>query len=221
MSRLDRYAAYGGSIDALYEVFGVVAFANEIYQMGEDDDGDNRIEDHERLRYDDEVLGGKAFKEWQAFDHPQLGAVEIGGWRKFGQNNPFPEQLPEEVRRNVEFVLMQARNTPLLEISKLEAESLGGDVYRLQATVANTSFGPTELAIRSEQGRAVPVRAEVGGEGVEVLSTDNTIELGVLAGYEDAEAEWLIRAAAGTVVAVKAWHPRAGRVVSRRSCDEY
>lgn len=214
LSRLDGYAAYGGSIDALYEIFGVVAFANEIYQMGEDDDGDGRIEGHEALRWDDEELDGRAFKEWEPFDHPQLGRVEIGGWRKFGQNNPLAEDLAEEVRRNVDFVLMQARNTPELAITKLEAVPLGGDVYRVEAEVANRGFSPTELAVRTQSGRAVPVRAEIGGDGIEVLSGDNRLDLGVLAGHSARETEWVVRASRRSELELSAWHPKGGRASS-------
>ena len=210
-SRLDSYAAFGGSIDALYEVFGVLAFANEIFQLGEDDDGDGRIQQHERLRWDDEHQGGEAFKEWEAFDHPQLGAVEIGGWRKFGQNNPLAGDLPREVERNVDFVLVQARHLPELTISSLEAFDLGGDIYRVEARVGNRGFAPTELAIRREQRRAEPVRARVGGEGVEVLSSEAQVELGTIAGHDEAEVEWLVRAADPTAIRVSAWHPKAGR----------
>jgi hypothetical protein len=213
-SRLDGYAAYGGSIDALYEIFGVVAFANEIYQMGEDDDGDGRVEEHERLRWDDEELGGAVFKEWEPFDHPQLGEVEIGGWRKFGANNPLAGDLPEEVRRNVEFVLMQARNTPQLEIVDVDSIPLGGGVTRVRVTIANRGFAPTELAVRDNNGRATPVRVEIGGEGVEVLSSEALVEVGTLAGYEEREVEWIIRQDEGATPTVTAWHPKGGRVAS-------
>ena len=188
----------------------MLSFANEIFQLGEDDDGDGRIEQIERLRWDDEHQGGEAFKEWEAFDHPQLGEIEIGGWRKFGQNNPFADRLPEEVRRNVDFVLVQASNLPRLTIAGAEAVPLGGDVYRIEATVANAGYAPTELAIRGTQGRAVPVRVMVGGEGVEVLSSESRLDLGTIRGHDEVDVEWVVRAPAGAEVKVKAWHPKAG-----------
>ncbi len=192
-------------------MFGVLAFANEIFQLGEDEDGDGRIGQGERLRWDDEHQGGVAFKEWEPFEHPQLGPVEIGGWRKFGQNNPLADRLPEEVRRNVDFVLVQARNLPRLAIAELEATPLGGEVYRVRATVANGGFSPTELAIRTSQGRAVPVRAEVGGAGVEVLSSEARLDLGTIGGHDEVELEWIVRVGSGGTIQVDAWHPKAGR----------
>ncbi|MDH3223949.1 MAG: M14 family metallopeptidase, partial [Gemmatimonadota bacterium] len=88
------YPAYGGSIDGMYLLFGVLSFANEIYAMGEDLNDDGNRDNIEQLQYNDEAMDGYAFKEWATYDHPQLGPVEIGGWRKFGHNNPPPEELP-------------------------------------------------------------------------------------------------------------------------------
>ena len=102
----DTYAAYGGSIDGMYALFGVLSFANEIYTFGEDTDGDNEISQLERIRYQDEHMEGQVFKPWTEYDHPTLGTVEIGGWRKFGQNNPLANDLPREVDRNIDFMLL-------------------------------------------------------------------------------------------------------------------
>lgn len=203
------YPAYGGSIDAMYLLFGVLAFANEIYTMGEDLDGDGRIEPEEQLQYNDARQNGYAFRDWTPFDHPQLGRVEIGGWRKFGHNNPPPDELADEVRRNVEFALMQAGYTQLLALDSPRVEDLGGGVYRVTAAVRNAGRVPTELAVTREAGRAVPVRVEI--EGVEVLSDDARQTIDVIDGYGEDEVTWVVRGRAAADFTVRAWHPRAGR----------
>ncbi len=207
-----NYPAYGGSIDALYQLFGVLAFANEIYQMGDDSDGDGRIDGVEQLSYNDNELGGAAFKEWTEFEHPQLGSVEIGGWRKFGQNNPIGDRLADEVRRNVDFAIMQARHTPLLVVSEAQSEALGGDVQRITAVVRNEGYQPTELAVRRGNDRAVPVRARLDvGNGIELLSASARMDIGTIGGYGEGEVEWLVRAPDGGNVTVVVWHPKGGR----------
>ena len=90
----------------LFHGYNVLAFANEIYRFGEDLDNDGRVSQSEQLKYDDEQMDSKVFKAWTPFDHPQLGKVEIGGWKKFGQNNPLPPYLEDEIERNVEFMLI-------------------------------------------------------------------------------------------------------------------
>lgn len=202
------YPAYGGSIDAMYTVFGVLAFANEMYAMGRDYDGDGTIDEAEQLRYSDEELDGYAFREYRPFEHPQLGRVEIGGWRKFGHNNPPPSRLPEEVAGNVEFVLMQAAHTPLLEVGDVEVEDLGDGVYRVTAEARNAGYQPTELALRRQQGRAEPVRATL--RDVEVLDAEAERDLGVLQGHDRKETSWIVRGRPGDRLTVRLRHPKGG-----------
>lgn len=205
------YPAYGGSIDGMYLLFGVLAFANEIYQMGLDDDGDGVVEPIEQLAYNDRVLRGEAFQDWRRFEHPELGRVEIGGWRKFGHNNPLPRDLPREVKRNVDFALMQAEHMPLLQVGVPEVEDLGAGVYRVRATVRNSGLQPTELAIRQQQRTAVPVRVSLEpAAGVQLLTSDARQDIAVLSGYEEKRVEWLVRAPQGGTVTVRAVHPKAG-----------
>ena len=205
----DAYPAFGGSIDGLYGLFGILAFANEIYQLGEDDDGDGRISDVERMAANDAEMDGAAFKDWTDFEHPQLGPVEIGGWRKFGQNNPVGGRIQEEVDRNVAFAVLQASLMPLLELKALEVEDLGDGVSRITATVSNAGYQPTELAIREESGQAVPVRATISlDRDAQLLSAAAEVDLGMLAGHGEAEVTWVVRGG-GTAV-VEAYHPKAG-----------
>lgn len=211
----DSYAAYGGSLDGLYELFGVVAFANEIYQFGEDTDGDGRVSPVEQLQHDDEQMAGAVFKEWTEVEHPTLGTVEVGGWRKFGQNNPLPAQLPREVERNVDFILMQAAATPLLAITEVLQTDLGDGVVRVEATVMNEGFQPTELAIREQMGRATPVRAMLeGGSGVTILTEAAEQALGTIGGHDTATATWLVRGPAGATATLTAHHPKGGRTAT-------
>ena len=207
----DRYAAYGGSIDGMYQLFGVLAFANEIYTFGEDSDGDGEISTLERLRYQDEHMNGDVFKPWTPFDHPTLGEVEIGGWRKFGQNNPLAGDLAREVERNVDFMLLQAESMPSLEIDAIEQTDLGGDVYRIELTVANIGFQPTELAVRRQSGLAEPVKAWLKDTDVELLSGKEQEDLGHLDGHSTGKKTWLVRGNISTSIRVVIGHPKGGR----------
>lgn len=206
----DNYAAYGGSIDGMYLLFGVLSFANEIYTFGEDTDGNGTISTLERLAFQDEHMDGRVFKQWTPFDHPELGPVEIGGWRKFGQNNPLAADLPREVERNVDFMMLQASILPHLDITEAEQEQLDEGIYRIKAKVSNLGFQPTELAIRRQGGRAMPVKANLSMENGLLLSEEAEIDLGHIEGQSMTEATWLIRADAGTQVLVEATHPKGG-----------
>lgn len=202
------YPAFGGSIDGMYTVFGVLAFANELYAMGRDYDGDGEISEEEQLRFDDEETGGRAFREFTPHEHPQLGQVMIGGWRKFGHNNPPASELDAEVSRNVDFVLMQAAQTPLLRVGPVRVEDLSGGVWRVTAEARNVGRQPTELTLRREQGRGRPVRVRL--EGVEVLDATAERELDVLEGHSAREVSWVVRGREGAGFTVMLRHPKGG-----------
>ena len=196
----------------MYELFGILAFANEIYRFGNDLDKDVRVSQSEQLRYNDEAMKGEVFKDWKAFNPPTLGKVEIGGWKKFGQNNPLPPALAKEVKRNVDFMLMQARSTPLLVITDVEQTYLDNDIYRLTVTISNEGFQPTELAIRVSNNKAVPVRSSISApNNVSILDEKSEKDLGQISGNGETEVTWLVQGSRGTAVKLSAYHPKGGR----------
>ena len=57
-------------------------------------------DDLKLLKWSDEQCGGQAHVDWKPFMHPQLGAVEIGGWDKMNfWRNPPPQLREREVAR--------------------------------------------------------------------------------------------------------------------------
>ena len=157
-------------------------------------------------------MGSDVFKAWTPFNHPDLGRVEIGGWKKFGQNNPLPPHLQDEVDRNIDFMLMQARAIPLLSISDIKQEYLGKDIYRLTATISNTGFQPTELAIRFATKKAVPVRTylSVSNKAI-LLDKDFEKEIDKIDGNSKEEVSWLVHGSKGSKVTINSYHPKGGR----------
>ena len=83
----------------------------------------SREEDYVSLySFLDKNFPGRYIKEWEAFDHPQLGAVEIGGLNsKWCLQNPPPELLEQECERNTSFALallavLPVRPRPLADV---------------------------------------------------------------------------------------------------------
>jgi hypothetical protein len=74
-----------------------------------DYDGDGVYDDYDAMRWDDEENQSRGFKNWEKFDHPQLGEVEIGGFHPkfFSQNGP-PWQLEGWIRKQSLFNLAMA-----------------------------------------------------------------------------------------------------------------
>ena len=153
---------YGTLISWGYWDHGIVGWVPEFSPGPEawvtDYDGDGEISPAEEHRFNDEELGGRYFSDWTAFDHPQRGAVEIGGWHsKFWGQNPPPEFLEEETAMQLPWILYLAEQGPLVTVSEPVVTAMeGGETFRVEVTVANTGFLPTSLTDRGAEGRTRP-----------------------------------------------------------------
>ncbi|MFB0565708.1 MAG: M14 family metallopeptidase [Candidatus Aminicenantaceae bacterium] len=79
-------------------------------------------------KFIDQELKGEGFVPWRQFDHPTLGKIEIGGWKKFIRSNPPPKFLKETVEKNTMADIAQAELTPLVVIDKVKVSLIqGGD----------------------------------------------------------------------------------------------
>lgn len=229
-----------GADDWAYEHYGVQAYTFELWnpdlragnkgyaqigvkgllELGPDD----VVADERRLlAWNDRELEGKGFVNWQPFDHPQLGPVEIGGWRsKYPMQNP-PEGplLVEEATKAADFVIQHALTTPLLTVAATAAP-LGAGLYKVTARVTNTGALPTNVTHQAVAMKAAkPV--EVTLDGAAVLSGSARQEVGHLEGWattggrpakNEAFAEWVVRAEAGATLTVTAYTARAGKAVA-------
>lgn len=193
---------------------------------------DHPVEDDlAMLKWSDEALGGKGYIDWYRFEHPQLGAVEIGGWdTTYAFRNAPPEFLEREVAKFPDWLLWQSLISPRLELERFEATALGGGVYRLRLVVENSGWLPSygsKKALERKVVRGVVAELDLPADA-ELVTGKRREELGELEGraYKGsstagwtsdvtdhrAKADWTLRAAPGSTVSVTAKHDRAGVV---------
>jgi hypothetical protein len=169
------------------------------------------------------------YVDWYPFEHPQLGAVELGGWNDLSVwVNPPPHLLRDEVAPHAAFAVHQAACSPRLVIRHAAAVRLADDTWRVEAGVANAGWLPTPVSERGAKEQLVrPLTATVSGEGVEVVGGPARLQLGQLEGRASMRfrggsdgtpdrvlATWVVRAGAGATVTVEASHDRAGRATT-------
>jgi murein tripeptide amidase MpaA len=184
------------------------------------------------LRWNDEVLGGRGFVPWHPFEHPQLGAVEIGGWDEFRVLSNAPPQLMEaEIAPHADFAILHALSTPLLTLQSVDVDNTGDGVYRVRVVVQNSGWMPTNVTDKAVERKVVrPIEATITlPYGAELVNGKPKVELGQLAGWSRArtvwswgghvddtsdrtKVEWIVRAPSGTTIAVECRHDRAGVV---------
>ncbi|MBL9088028.1 MAG: hypothetical protein JNM10_12895 [Planctomycetia bacterium] len=164
------------------------------------------------LLWNDRVLGGKGFVPWHEVAHPQLGTVEVGGWKRFTRWEPPADLLPDAVRRVMRVPEVHAAFAPRLVV-RVEVTARGAGLASVKVRVDNVGGGPTDTVRAERAAKATPVRLEFApAEGVEVLAGPRGATLGTLpAGGSSAPTEWLVRrAGAGPLGVATAAHRVAG-----------
>ncbi|MCK5607642.1 carboxypeptidase, partial [Candidatus Pacearchaeota archaeon] len=195
--------ARGNTHDWWYEHWGMVSLGLELWDiLGRAGLGNFRergyllawtgdiTEDHglKLLAWNDKELEGKGFIKWTPFNHPQLGPVEIGGWKhKYTWQNPSPHLLESEIDNDMMWSLKVASLLPLVKITDVKVIPLGERLYRIEAIIENTGFMPTYItqqAINMTLAKPVKTKIELG-EDVELVVGKERVIVGNLEGRTD------------------------------------
>lgn len=136
-------------------------------------------------RWDREHNQGRIVGVWRPFTHPQLGAVEIGGYDpRVGIWNPPYERLGEVCEQQARVFLRIAALGPRLRIASITAEPLGGGLTRVNAVVENGGYMPTYVL---SSARLLPwndpLRARLLVEGAMRAAGDEVQLIGHLGGW--------------------------------------
>ena len=146
------------------------------------------------LAYSDRDRGGVGFIAWEAFDHPEFGPVEIGGFVPGFQNNAPIEFIEQRAKKHADLYAKLAAKRANMRIEGPEIEPVGSGLYRVRLALINDGELPT-LSAMARQNRAVrPIAIRLGldleriheGKGVHLLR-------GLDAHGGRHAQEWLIR----------------------------
>ena len=232
----------GAFDDWLYDHLGIFCFTVELWDLPTEAGIQERkfmewyrshphAEDLQILKWAEAHAGDAAYVDWYPFDHPQLGAVELGGWNiLYTWRNPPAAWMGAEAARNVPFALALGDLLPRIAIHTLEVAALGASEYRLNLVVENSGFLPTFTSEQGKKRQATrPVRAELDlPEGARLVSGRRRVKLGHLEGRSNkldvsstwgasgtdnrARAEWVVSAPSGTELSLKVLSERAGTI---------
>lgn len=140
----DLYSVFGGELDWFYGGRGIYTYTNELmvsYLYFHKNEG--RANQEEELKVDKYLTFGDAFVDWETYNHPQYGKIEIGGFKKnFSRAHP-GFLLEQDAHRNMAFTIYHAYQTPKLSILDVEEKSIGNGLKEITATVYNERLMPT------------------------------------------------------------------------------
>jgi murein tripeptide amidase MpaA len=233
----------GGAFDWIYDHFGMFSWVVEIWcpmrEAGIEKYQyiewfrDHPIDDDLKLfRWSEDKLEGRGHIDWKPFQHPELGAVEIGGWNRFHAfGNPPLNMLEREVARFPKWLLWQALMSPKMEVLVADAVSLGGGTWRVRLVVENAGWLPSYVSKRALERKVVRgVIADIAlPPGAALVSGKRREDIGQLEGKaykhtgisfwpdynvtdDRAKVEWIVRGKPGDRIELVARHERAGTV---------
>lgn len=219
-------------MDWAYEVEGILSWSTELWDLLQRAGIEiksfkehfknrtvrfNEAEGLKLLEWNDKELDGEAFIPWKKYDHPQLGEVEIGGFKmKFFRQNPPEKFLEEECQKNMEFTFVGIKALPKLVVSKADCQKVGTSLYKVTAVIENIGYQPTSgtnLAQEISKISTVKVELEMP-EKAQVVIGKNEQDLGHMEGWSKKRIEWVVKAEQGTEIAICANSDRAGKVKS-------
>jgi|TARA_B100001971_G_scaffold213429_1_gene246756 hypothetical protein len=131
------------------------------------------------IAWNEKELNGEAFVDWHEIDHPQLGKLEIGGWKKkFVLRNPPVKFMEREVNKIMFFPFRLARLLPRLIIKEASSTKIGEHVYKVNLILENVGALPTYIMKHAlDIGSTKPAIASIKlAHGMKLISGDNFIK---------------------------------------------
>lgn len=159
------------------------------------------------------------FVAWTPFQHPELGACEIGGFAPFARNEPPAAASAELASKQFDFVVSLAADLARVQISEFSAKPLGAGLHELHGVVTNPSRLPLVSASGARTRALRPARLDLElGDGAELVAGQRVQLIRTLEGSGGRyEARWLVRAKSLDALALKLTTQHAG--ADRRSAQ--
>lgn len=164
-----------------------------------------------RLRWLENNGRPSAHLGWTTFEHPQLGPVEIGGYRPFVLDDPSADHAEGLGARMGTFLQQLGPDLARIEFVDAKAEDLGGGLLDLRVTLTNTGW----LPLRSQWGKRtrtqrLPRVELVLPEGATLIAGRTVTIANDLDGGERQEFRWLVQGTDSASITVTATTDHAG-----------
>jgi hypothetical protein len=159
-----------------------------------------------------DAQGVEAFVEWTSVSHPQLGAVEVGGFVPYALTNPDPQLLEELGAKHADFALYLASLFAEVQIAETEVTDQGGGVFKITAEVENVGYLPTAPAqgVRARSVADTMVQLQIAPDDL-ISGSPKTSFFRALAGSGSRESfTWVIRGERGDQVELRLRSQKGG-----------
>jgi hypothetical protein len=145
------------------------------------------------LAYSDNVLDGKGYVNWQTYQHPTLGEVEIGGPVPYVFTTPPINAADSLINAQLPWIFTLVEKLPRLEISEFKVRSLGADVYQLEIWVENPNYLPFPTAMGKRNNQPAPAILLLEADGIEFLQGLSRTPVSAVDGLSSVKLSFVVR----------------------------
>ncbi len=145
------------------------------------------------LSYNDSLLNGKGFVNWTAYNHPQLGEVEIGGEVPFASLVPQPEEIEKAISAQVPWIYELSKGIPELSVEAKKIKDIGDGIYQIEVWITNQGKFDFPMAMGDRNKVPAPAIVILQGTGLEFLQGKERTPLGSIEAGKKQKISWLIR----------------------------
>jgi hypothetical protein len=152
------------------------------------------------------------FVEWQSVDHPDLGEVEVGGFRPYVTTNPPAAELAALGESHAKFAVYLMSLFAEVRIAETQVTSHGAGVFEVKAEIENVGFLPTALrhGVRARAAPAVMVQLDVPPEDVLSGGAKTSLISSLDGSGAREEFVWVIRGEPGSQVELRVRSTKSG-----------
>jgi hypothetical protein len=144
------------------------------------------------LAWSEKEWDGNGFADWQKYDHPELGEVEIGGFIPYFETTPKPVHIDSLLDIQLPWLLHLTEKLPRIAFADEKITDLGAGVYKLELFVENRGYLPYPIAMGQRNNQPAPVVVILEGE-FELLEGIKREPLGPIGGNQVKKISWLLR----------------------------
>ncbi|MCZ6836174.1 MAG: M14 family metallopeptidase [Planctomycetota bacterium] len=164
------------------------------------------------LKYSDEHRDGAGFVEWKSFDHPTLGAIEIGGFVPGFRMNPPADELDDLAGKQTEFAVALMGKRPKLNLEGPDVTKLASGLYEIHFAIVNDGFLPTRTTMARTARSFLPTIVTLSVP-VESIVTGDRINRswGITGSGGRQSLHWILRVEDGSDVSIDITNPQLGQ----------
>lgn len=167
----DLYNVHGGEATWAHEGLGIISFTNELWTVGKYFQRDGRPDADQMKLFRDRLQFGATFQPFTEVEHPDHGAVLVGGLNKWSSRSTPVFMLEEEAHRNFAFTMLHGSEMPKIHFDRTKVERIAGRLWEITVEVRNEKLIPTRTARAANAGIGPSDLLTAEGKGVTVIAS--------------------------------------------------